>query len=221
MTRDEGGATRPGEAGRVVYLMRGLPCCGKSTAARELAGASGVVCETDAYFHTEVGDDPTRYDYRADLLGAARDWNFARFRAAVDAGISPVVVDRGNSLSAESRDYARYALERGYRVELREPETPWWREIRELLRDQARHREELGRWALRLAAMSREGHRVPARTILRWMAWWRTDLTVEDILAYEPEPTPSEPELEPQPAGPEAAATFVIHAGPGGGAAGR
>jgi hypothetical protein len=34
--------------------------------------------------------------------------------------------------------------------------------------------------------MSREGHRVPAGTIRGWMGRWKPDLTVEDILRYDP-----------------------------------
>src|ERR1051325_5177940 len=110
----------------VASLMRGLPSCGKSTTARKLAGETGLVFETDEYFYTQVGVDPTQYDYREELLPAARQWNLERFQRAVDVGRSPVVVDRGNGLNAESRAYAVYALQHGYRVELKEPESPWW-----------------------------------------------------------------------------------------------
>ena len=41
---------------QIVYLMRGLPCCGKSHTARKLAGDQGVVLETDEYFYHCVGD---------------------------------------------------------------------------------------------------------------------------------------------------------------------
>lgn len=56
---------------KTVYLMRGLPGCGKSHRAQRLAGAEGVVLETDQYFYTQVGDDPVRYDYREELLPVA------------------------------------------------------------------------------------------------------------------------------------------------------
>jgi hypothetical protein len=169
---------------KVVYLMRGLPCCGKSYTARTLAGETGVVLETDQYFYTEVGEDPKRYDYRADLLPAARQWNFQRFVQAVAAGRSPIVVDRGNGLNAETRRYARHAVEHGCRVELREPESPWWQEIRSLLKAKKTNRERLYQWADRLAEMSRSGHRVPAATIRHWMDKWKPNLTIEQILEY-------------------------------------
>ena len=169
---------------KIVYLMRGLPSCGKSYTARKLAGQTGVVCETDDYFHTQVGDDPTRYDYRKELLEHARRWNLERFKNAVDAGRSPIVVDRGNSLSLQSQVYARYVAERGYAVELKEPESDWWQEIRVLLKYKHVTREILYEWADRLAKMSRSTHRVPATTIRRWMDRWKYDLTIADILNY-------------------------------------
>jgi len=106
---------------KVVYLMRGLPSCGKSHTAKRLAGSVGVVFATDEYFYTEVGEDRSRYDYRADLLERARQWNLRRFMRSVDSCDSPIVVDRGNGLNSESQAYARYAADRGYRVELSSP----------------------------------------------------------------------------------------------------
>ncbi len=46
----------------IVYLMRGLPGCGKSHMANRLAGSDGVVLETDQYFYTQVGDNELSYD---------------------------------------------------------------------------------------------------------------------------------------------------------------
>ncbi len=45
----------------VVYLMRGLPSCGKSYTARLLMRDGGVVLETDEYFCTQVGTDPKKF----------------------------------------------------------------------------------------------------------------------------------------------------------------
>lgn len=93
--------------GKIVYLMRGLPATGKSHTAKKLAGENGVICETDEYFHTEVGDEPRRFE---------------RF---VASGTTSIVVDRGNSLSTETQRYARYAVDHGFRVELKEPGSDW------------------------------------------------------------------------------------------------
>ncbi len=170
---------------RIVYLMRGLPACGKSHMAQRLAGTTGVVLETDQYFYTHVGDDPQRYDFREALLPAAREWNLSRFRDAITQGISPIVVDRGNGLNAETREYAVYAVEHDYHVELAEPDSSWWQELRVLLKyQQYVDGKLLDAWANKLADTTRDTHRVPATIIRRWMNGWRHDLTVEDILNH-------------------------------------
>lgn len=171
---------------KIVFLMRGLPACGKSYTARRLAGPVGIVLETDEYFYTQVGDDSASYDYAEELLPAAREWNLARFRAAVSRQLSPIVVDRGNGLNAETRKYAAFAVEHGYQVKLTEPDSRWWQELRVLLKyKQHLKRDVLDRWSDALAQKSLATHRVPAMTIRHWMDKWRYDLTVEDILNYE------------------------------------
>ncbi len=166
-----------------VYLMRGLPACGKSHMARRLARSSGLVLETDQYFYTQVGGDPARYDYSDDLLPEARAWNLERFQRAVAQEVSPIVVDRGNGLNAETRAYAVYAVQRGYRVDLAEPDSAWWQELKVLLKYRQHVDDEVfSIWARKLADSTRDTHRVPASTIHHWMNSWRHDLTVEDIV---------------------------------------
>lgn len=167
---------------RVVYLMRGLPSCGKSHMAKRLAGEVGVICETDEFFFSEVGDDPAKYNYDASRMDEARDWNFDRFCEAVEAGVPRVIVDRGNSRSMESCIYIEFAMEHGYQVELKEPDSEWWQEIRVLLKYRELTGPALDEWAEQLAEMNRSTHRTPAKTIRRWMSKWKHDLTIEDIL---------------------------------------
>ena len=143
-----------------------------------------MVCETDQYFHKPLENGGTKYDYDEARLPAARQWNFDRFAQAIQARISPIVVDRGNGLNEETQRYARYAVAAGYRVELREPESDWWREIKSLLNNKSTSSALLDQWADRLAAMNKTTHRTPRSTIRRWMAHWRHDLTVQEILDY-------------------------------------
>ena len=113
-----------------------------------------------------------------------RRWNFQQFRQAIDVRRSPIVVGRGNNLSIEIQQYARYAVDHGCRVELTEPESPCWQEIRVLLKYKDLTGPALDEWAKRLAKMSRETHRVPAQRIRGWMDKWKWDVTVDEILAY-------------------------------------
>ncbi len=167
----------------VVYLMRGLPSCGKSYSARSLVRDGGIVLESDEYFYTQVGTDPKKFDWSDDLLPQAREWNLAQFRDALAQHISPIVVDRGNGLNPETLEYAQLAISSGYRLELKEPNAPQWLAIRPLLADKTANRAALDEWARRLAEMSRATHRFPAKSIRSWMNSWRLDLTVDRILA--------------------------------------
>lgn len=172
---------------KIVYLMRGLPSCGKSHTARELAGTEGAVCETDSFFMTEVGDDPESYDYDKTRIGEARAWNFDNFTRALSEGRGPIVVDRGNGLSLDTQAYARAAIDGGYELSLAEPGSAWWQEIRVLLKYKRYNRPVLYEWSEALSILSRATHRVSASNIRRRMSQWKHDLTVEEILNFDPE----------------------------------
>lgn len=169
---------------RIVYLMRGLPASGKSHLAKRLAGDSGVILETDQFFYRQDSDGTLIFDYRADQIEAAREWIFERFEQAISEGRSPIVLDRGNGLNEATRRFAQYAVDHGYRVELKEPDSEWWLEIKRLMRDRPRSNPQLIEWSARLAELSRGTHRVPLSTIQSWMETWRPDLTVDDILQH-------------------------------------
>ena len=143
------------------------------------------VCPSDEYFYSEVGDDPQVYDYDIGLLPHARDWDYAAFQQAVACGVSPIVVDRGNGRNAETRRYAEWAVRNGYNVELQEPDSEWWQEIRELLKSKKQNWPMLEQWVDRVAKLSTTTHRVPAKTIREWMAGWKHDLTIDEILSAE------------------------------------
>jgi len=143
-------------SGKIVYLMRGLSSSGKSWTARRLAGETGLILETDEYFYMQLGDNPSQYDWHADLLPAAQRWNFERFVTAVAEQVSLIVVDRGNSWNEETRKYAQLAVDCGYHVELKEPESPWWQEIRVLLKYKDTTQLILYQWADRLTEIIAE-----------------------------------------------------------------
>ncbi|MFO0903878.1 MAG: AAA family ATPase [Pirellulales bacterium] len=177
---------------RIVYLMRGLPSSGKSHRALRLAGDEGVVLETDRFF-CEVGDDGVeRYVYHEARLDDARAWNFQRFNEALALGRSPIVVDRGNGLNDETRRYARLARDRGYEVELAEPDSPWWQDIRVLLKYRPATWPVLEDLAQQLHRRSRLTHRVPLERILKLMRDWRSDLTIQQILDDPPQASSGE-----------------------------
>ena len=163
--------------------MRGLPSCGKTTAAKRIVEQGGEAFEFDEYFYTQVGSDPRRYDWSRSKLPEARTWNIQRVRDALDRGVSPVVFDDDNRTGYTTHACVTHALARGYEIDFREPDSPWWPTIRALLDDAKANASELQRWAEKLAVLSRGTHQVPVESFLRRMKRWRPELTVEDILA--------------------------------------
>jgi len=181
-TLDES-ATIQGEHGPdVMILMRGLPSCGKSHASRELVGKKGVRIEFDEFFYTQVGDDPTRYDWSKELLDEARKWNLERISRAVDAHCPRIVVDSDNNNCNHTRQYVGDAMERGYRIEFAEPTSPWWHSIRKLLADKKANAQALHDWAHKLTVMSKSTHRVPLKDFLHRISHWE-HLIVERLMA--------------------------------------
>ena len=98
---------------KVVYIMRGIPGSGKSTQARRLAGATGKIHSTDDYF-MEDG----KYVFDPNKLGRNHQLNFQAFKADLQLGVSPVIVDNTNSRKWEYENYAKAAEDAGYRVEV-------------------------------------------------------------------------------------------------------
>jgi NEDD4-binding protein 2 len=95
-----------------VYIMRGLPGCGKTTRAKELV-EKGVILSTDDFFM--IGE---QYHFDPLLILDAHQWNQKRFRGALELGISPIVVDNTNILHVHMDPYIDLAQQYGYDIEV-------------------------------------------------------------------------------------------------------
>ena len=116
-----------------LIIMRGLPSSGKSTKAKEILEEGGVIFSTDDYWFTEVGDDPTQYDFRFDQLGKAHVWNQDRARLAMQTKVSQVIIDNTNITKKDFAAYLAAAEEYGYSVQYVEPNSPHWIALRKLM----------------------------------------------------------------------------------------
>ena len=107
---------------KVMIVMRGAPGSGKSSRAQEL-GKGGIVLGSDDFWGPDYAFDKGR-------IGEAHAWNQQRVVEAMQAGISPIVVDNTNSQSWEIRPYVELAEGFGYRLQIEEPKTDWWKKFR-------------------------------------------------------------------------------------------
>lgn len=142
-------------ADRVLYVMRGVPGSGKSTEALRLAGGDeSKVFSVDDYFG--VGGE---YEVPESIIGlrAARRWNYARVLDAVSKGVTPVVADETHLKASLARPYFDIASRHGYRTEIREPNSEWWREIEPLLKDKVGNDAALRRWSDALGGKNLHG----------------------------------------------------------------
>jgi hypothetical protein len=81
---------------------------------------------------------PDGYKFDPKKLGEAHKWNIERAEAAIVAGMSPIIIDNNNLQAWEAKPYVTKALQRGYKVEIAEPQTPWKTNPAELVRRSVR-----------------------------------------------------------------------------------
>ena len=95
---------------KFAFIMRGVPGSRKSTTARFLAGARGVIHSVDDYHTQETGiflwDDDKADEYY--------EKNFEAYLESLNAGVGIVVCDCINITREEYLKYVQEARDRGY-----------------------------------------------------------------------------------------------------------
>ncbi len=98
---------------KIVYLLRGVCGCGKSSLAEELAKiGSSVICCADDYFM----DDEGNYNWSADKIGSAHLWCQNLFLENLKDGTEVIIVANTSTRERDVNVYRKLALEYGYLV---------------------------------------------------------------------------------------------------------
>ena len=167
---------------KTVYILRGISGSGKSTLAKSLFAEHGLsellqlnprerIFSADDYF---VNKQTQQYEFDGAKIGRAHEWNQRRAFDAMGKGLSPLVVDNTNTQLWEMKPYVEVALQHGYAVLVREPQTPWAKDASELAK--------------------RNIHSVPLESIQRMLARWEMCNSLDDILNAE---TPKRAQKKP------------------------
>lgn len=140
---------------KIMYITRGISGSGKSTLAKSLAPKENIF-STDDFFMIDG-----EYKFDASQLGKYHKMNQNRVEEALKNGVSPIVVDNTNTQGWEIKPYVMLADKYGYIVELKEPNTPWRFDSKELA--------------------IKNSHGVPEDSIKRMIDRYQHNLTVDDI----------------------------------------
>jgi len=109
-------------------IMQGLPGSGKSTLATRLAAEvpGAAICSADHYMITGG-----RYKFALTKVAAAHNYCQSQAYDAMMAGCSLVVIDNTNIRAWEAKEYVLIAMEHGYDIEFRRPNTEWAFDVEE------------------------------------------------------------------------------------------
>lgn len=80
---------------KTLFILRGVPGCGKSTVAKNLC--PDVICEADNFFYTETEE----YCFDFTKLGQAHDYCRQTCKAAMQRGVERIVVSNTSTTEKE------------------------------------------------------------------------------------------------------------------------
>ena len=148
------------DSSKTLYIMRGFPGSGKSFTAKKLAPKENIF-STDDFWGEE-------YDFDMSRLREAHEWNQKRVISAMESGMTPIVVDNTNITRKAFNPYIDMAKQFGYRVELKESDSPWWESIKFILRH--KNERDIEKWSEFL--FKKNTHNVPKAAIANMMNQW-------------------------------------------------
>lgn len=103
---------------KIVYILRGIPGCGKSTLAKFIfcgieKGITAAYCSADIFF-VQNGE----YHFEASKLAAAHEYCRSNFNLAIKNNIDVIIIDNTNTTHKEFKFYKEEGLKAEYQVQV-------------------------------------------------------------------------------------------------------
>ena len=170
---------------RIVYFMRGVYACGKSTRAKELAGDTGIVLEVDRYFEVPT-EDGIKYLYREKDAPKALKHVYRELKRAMKLRINPIVMDWDCGLCAFDKKVMKRVIQSGYTPKIAEPKSELWNTLRPMIENKEHvDSNEFAEFAQKLFILNQRTHGVSFEKIFKRIMEWQANVTIDDILNYE------------------------------------
>ena len=96
---------------KFLFIVRGIPGCGKSTVASQLVDNSKNICEADHYFMNNG-----EYQFDATKLGDAHESCRRKCKLLMTIGVEKIAVSNTSTTKKEFAPYVDMAKEHGYTV---------------------------------------------------------------------------------------------------------
>lgn len=95
---------------KILYIVRGVSGCGKTTTANSIVGEKNVAT-ADEYFYTNGGG---KYEFDASKLGEAHKFCQLKVRSLMKMGEPEIAVANTSTRSQDVKTYIKIADEYGY-----------------------------------------------------------------------------------------------------------
>jgi predicted kinase len=158
----------------IVYICRGTPGSGKSFTISKFVPESHIFSADKFFINPASGN----YEFNINKIGQAHQKCISDVEAAMEEEISPIGVDNTNLRWALIKPYYLLAKQYGYDVEYIESNSPWWKEIKELLKNKTPENIE----KVVQISKSKNVHNVPDDTLRKFAMNW---VPTEELAQFE------------------------------------
>jgi len=129
--------------------------------------------------HGSIENVEYHHKWNPSAVGYSHSVCTSHFQQAVDAGVTPVIIDNTNVNRSACRPYVEYAKEAKYKIEFKEPTSDHWLANRDLFSDKYKNKTKIDDFAQALS--EKNAHGVSKETILKMINKWHHKLTLKDF----------------------------------------